>query len=460
MLVGLEEVEGKDAVYSDLAQELNDTNPDHTWSAAFVPSGDERNITQGYLWRDEVALVGPLHPVSGAPYSNWVSDGIIDFVRTPPAGLFRFFAGTATQFDLNVYAFHFKSKRSDSACVSPDCSDVREREAADLRDLLAHHHNVGEAALAGGDLNDGLGTTPISILENSQALLGLYQALEATDRYSYIFNGESQALDHIYVSRNLAPSNGTPHDWVFQFQPQHINADFPDRENFSDHDPIRVRFRFAPVDSNGFPGADLGDLPSDYDLAWHYAPFQAFLGERVEVNIGFSPGNDRDDDGVELIGAGNFEPGGTIGLHITVSGIGGWLTGWLDWNQNGVLENAELSVNQATPAGESNLFIRIPASAVLEVPGGASSLKARFRLYPAGNIPDEGVNPIGGVNGGEVEDYVWGYNPTAIRLLDFHAKNQGDNFPELLKPGFVGLFLCCLTGLCSRFFHFRRRRSD
>jgi hypothetical protein len=80
MVIGLQEVEGKQQVYNDLAAAMHASDSTHTWTAAFVPSGDSRNITQGFLWRDDVALIGGIATVAGAPWTGWVSDGVLDWV--------------------------------------------------------------------------------------------------------------------------------------------------------------------------------------------------------------------------------------------------------------------------------------------------------------------------------------------------------------------------------------------
>ena len=73
--------------------------------------GDPRDISQGFLIRDDVTLLGgSLVPVTGAPYTGWIADGVLDFVRTPAAGRFRFNAGTPNEVTLWAYNLHFKSK--------------------------------------------------------------------------------------------------------------------------------------------------------------------------------------------------------------------------------------------------------------------------------------------------------------------------------------------------------------
>jgi hypothetical protein len=60
--------------------------------------------------------------------------------------------------------------------------------------------------------------------------------LAPTERYSYVYEGNSQELDHIYVTRSLLPGA--------QFQPIHINAEFADQ--VSDHDPLVASLRVLP----------------------------------------------------------------------------------------------------------------------------------------------------------------------------------------------------------------------
>ena len=238
MVIGVEEVEGKQQVYDDLAAAVSGKDAAHSWQGVYVESGDGRDISQGFLYRDDVTLLS-LTPVSGTPYDGWVSDGVLDFVRTPPDGLFRFHGGTADEIDIHFYAVHFKSKRSSSSCTTDDCTDVREKEAADLRDILGHHQAVGEHAVGGGDFNDTLGSSPIAILDGSSDIVNLFYDLPADERWSYVFSGESEVLDHIYLTQNLRPA--TP-GWSNDFQAIHGNADFPSNERASDHDPVRAIF--------------------------------------------------------------------------------------------------------------------------------------------------------------------------------------------------------------------------
>ncbi len=73
-----------------------------------------------------------------------------------------------------------------------------------------------------GDLNDFEFSTPLEILEGTpQVLTPLIETLPAGERYTYVFEGNSQTLDHILVSNSLM--NGT-----FEFDSVHANAEFAD----------------------------------------------------------------------------------------------------------------------------------------------------------------------------------------------------------------------------------------
>jgi hypothetical protein len=62
----------------------------------------------------------------------------------------------------------------------------------------------------------------------------------AEERYSYIFNGNSQALDHIFVSPALSR--------LAELEYIHVNAEFADKsERASDHDPLVASIIFGPA---------------------------------------------------------------------------------------------------------------------------------------------------------------------------------------------------------------------
>jgi predicted extracellular nuclease len=138
-----------------------------------------------------------------------------------------------------VVANHFNAKSADQPVHGryqpPDrvTEAQRVQQAEVVRgfvdDLLEvdSHANV----VVAGDINDYAFSQAVEALTEGDALRTLHDTLPEEERYTYIFEGKSQVLDHILVSR--APRN-------VEFEVVHINAEFHDQ--VSDHDPLIARF--------------------------------------------------------------------------------------------------------------------------------------------------------------------------------------------------------------------------
>jgi uncharacterized protein len=90
-----------------------------------------------------------------------------------------------------------------------------------------------------GDLNDYQFSPALSVLRTGTAdgsgdsiLTDLISTLPVDQRYTYDFDGISEVLDHILVTRGLASP---------QYQVVHINSEYADQ--VSDHDPQVVRLK-------------------------------------------------------------------------------------------------------------------------------------------------------------------------------------------------------------------------
>ncbi len=137
-----------------------------------------------------------------------------------------------------VIANHFASKGGDDPLFGrfqpPNRSseDQRHLQAQVLRgfvdDLLAADPEA--RVVVAGDINDFefSETTDILVGDGTEALTDLPRTLPQDERYTYVFDGNSQVLDHILVSPALA-AEVTDYDVV------HTNAEFA--EQVSDHDP-------------------------------------------------------------------------------------------------------------------------------------------------------------------------------------------------------------------------------
>jgi len=85
-----------------------------------------------------------------------------------------------------------------------------------------------------GDFNEFEFISPLQTLE--QSLVSLTNALLPNERYSYVFEGNSQSLDHILVTPQLARGAG--------FDAVHVNAEYAETpQRASDHDPLLARLR-------------------------------------------------------------------------------------------------------------------------------------------------------------------------------------------------------------------------
>jgi predicted extracellular nuclease len=181
------------------------------------PSGPRLSLSPG--------RVDPNNPAWSVP----------EGVRKPLAGEFR-----ARGRKLFVIANHWKSKGGDDPLFGrfqpPKrvTEEQRNAEAQVVKDfvdeILALDANANVIVL--GDLNDFEFSDALTILEGGGDLYTLMETLPQNERYSYVFEGNSQTLDHIVVSDNLF---GLP----FVYDSVHVNAEFADQ--LSDHDPQVVR---------------------------------------------------------------------------------------------------------------------------------------------------------------------------------------------------------------------------
>ena len=83
-----------------------------------------------------------------------------------------------------------------------------------------------------GDFNDFEFSRTLLALKGG-LLHDLVEALPPTERYTYVFEGNSQVLDHTLVSESLFRV-------PFEFRIVHVNAEFADQA--SDHEPLLARF--------------------------------------------------------------------------------------------------------------------------------------------------------------------------------------------------------------------------
>jgi hypothetical protein len=152
-------------------------------------------------------------------------------VRKPLVGEFRYDGRP-----LFVIANHWKSKGGDDPLFGrfqpptlvTEAQRVQEAQVVNgfVDAILAVDPDA--AVVVMGDLNDFDFSSPLTTLEGG-VLMNLYDTLPQGERYSYVFDGNSQALDHVLVSSGLAGD-------VTRFDAVHVNAEFATQS--SDHDPL------------------------------------------------------------------------------------------------------------------------------------------------------------------------------------------------------------------------------
>jgi predicted extracellular nuclease len=143
---------------------------------------------------------------------------------------------------LFVVANHMNSKGGDQPLFGRFQPPVRSSEvqrqaqakviASFVASLLAAAPQAAVVLL--GDLNDFSFSAAVTTIKGA-GLTDLIETLPAGERYSYVFEGNSQDLDHILVSASLAPRA--------TFDVVHVNSEFWDQA--SDHDPNVVRFELG-----------------------------------------------------------------------------------------------------------------------------------------------------------------------------------------------------------------------
>jgi predicted extracellular nuclease len=169
----------------------------------------------------------------------------------------------AATFDFNgrrllMVVNHFNSKGGDEPLFGryqpPVLSSATQRtqQAQVEHDFIAQALalDAGARIISVGDFNDFAFSTPMQTLTGQASggpiLFDLASELLAPEeRYSYVYEGNSQELDHVLVSAALLPRA--------EVEPVHVNSEFAD--HVSDHDPTMASLDIA---ANQAPVANAG----------------------------------------------------------------------------------------------------------------------------------------------------------------------------------------------------------
>ena len=154
--------------------------------------------------------------------------------------------------------------------------DERRAQAEAVRnfvdDILAEESDGNVVVL--GDLNEFEFISPVETL--AESLTNLTETLPEDERYTFIFQGNSQSLDHILVSNNLAETA--------ELDIVHVNTEFIETpQRSSDHDPLIASLNFTSIIEGGTGRDSL--IGTDVD--------ESFIGSRGRDIITSGGGNDQ-----------------------------------------------------------------------------------------------------------------------------------------------------------------------
>lgn len=212
------------------------------------------NIRVGFLYNPERVSLTKGNPEGDATTAVGYKDGKLTVNPGRIAPTNDAFISSrkplAAQFDFQgesviVIANHWNSKNGDTPLFGSKQppvykSEVQRHKIANIvydfvKDVKSQNPKANIVSL--GDFNDFQFSESLKIHEG-ELMTNMINKVETADRYSYVFGGNSQVLDHVLVSNQLVTK--TAIDIL------HINADFTDMAGrASDHDPVLVQIDLA-----------------------------------------------------------------------------------------------------------------------------------------------------------------------------------------------------------------------
>jgi uncharacterized protein len=276
-IIGVQEVENL-AVLQDLAARVNmDAGAANPGYQAFLEEGnDPGGIDVGFLVKtgNGRVTIDSVEQIGLAATFVDPGNGSIDLLNDrPPLVLRATIQGPATALPqpITVINNHLRSLNGVDA-NSPTGVRVRAKRQAQAEFLASYIqgrqiNDPAEAIVSLGDynafsFNDGYGDVMGTIRgEPAPAdevvvastdlvepnLVELAAFIAEADRYSYIFEGSAQTLDHVLATANLVPQfAGLVHARVNADFPESARGDISTPARLSDHDPAVAYFTFPP----------------------------------------------------------------------------------------------------------------------------------------------------------------------------------------------------------------------
>lgn len=221
-VIGMQEVENI-GVLEDIAG--HDLLAAYGYIPVLIEGTDSRGIDVGYLVRGDQAEV-----VEQVQYP--APEGITS--RPPLLVKVRLISSDTELLLLNN---HFTSMSGGEAATEPRRTAQAEWNVKVMEELLSQEPGTLLAVI--GDLNSFYDSLPIDVLRDA-GLVHVFDRLPESERYTYVYEGVSQTLDHILVTSSLDAL-------INEVIVLHVNADYaiaPQGDTSpikkSDHDPVIV----------------------------------------------------------------------------------------------------------------------------------------------------------------------------------------------------------------------------
>ncbi|MCJ7715719.1 MAG: endonuclease/exonuclease/phosphatase family protein [Anaerolineales bacterium] len=227
-VIGFQEVENLEILEDVAADPLL---ADYNYLPVLIEGTDSRGIDVGYLVRgDRASIIDQVqYPAPG------------NITSRPPLLIeIELSEGSSTR--LTILNNHFTSMSGGEKATEPRRNAQAAWNAEIAQELLDENPDSYLAVM--GDLNSYYQSLPLLTLE-AGGLINVFDVLEPEQRYTYVYEGSSQVLDHILVNDSL-------YDLLVRVDVLHFNADYPlplstdgSYVHKSDHDPLVTTF-FIP----------------------------------------------------------------------------------------------------------------------------------------------------------------------------------------------------------------------
>lgn len=260
-----------------------------------IPSGNVGgepggNIRQGYLYNPERVqyVAGSAHFLTD---SNPANGDAYDGSRKPLAADFKFNGETIT-----LVAVHNTSRLGSEQLFgqhqpATNAGDQRRiDQTAPVKDYVEGlvASNPAAKVVVMGDFNAFQFETTLTQLEGGGALTNLTNLLPSAERYSYVFDGNAQQIDHMLASPDLMGGA--------QFDIVHLNTGQRASEQPTDHDAVLARLY---VNAKPVAVADVGSVAENQSITLDV------LANDTDANTG---------DTKTLVGVGTSSLGAKISI--------------------------------------------------------------------------------------------------------------------------------------------------